>query len=300
MLGWRLVDSRVDVIHRLIDTHLPGYQVDTVTVLGSGVDNIAYEVNSELIVRFPREVDPARRAALVEREARLLAAVAVISPLPVPEPRFIDATEGCLAYRRLLGEPLLLFAQTASAAPIGTALGGLLTALHGAPIRSLAGLVDLDTTPLTDWRDEAAAHYMAVAAEIPIAHRGPIEAFLDAPPPQDTYVPVFSHHDLGAEHVLVDPATWAVTGVIDWADAAIGDPAYDFGMIWRDLGSAAVDAALRRYPHHAPGLQERAGWYARGTFFEDLAYGLHTGQNAYVTKNLAALSWLFPASAHRM
>jgi aminoglycoside phosphotransferase (APT) family kinase protein len=35
---------------------------------------------------------------------------------------------------------------------------------------------------------------------------------------------VLSHNDLGIEHVLVDPATLEVTGVVDWSDAAIVDP----------------------------------------------------------------------------
>jgi len=30
-----------------------------------------------------------------------------------------------------------------------------------------------------------------------------------------------------------------VTGIIDWSDAAIVDPAHDFGLLHRDLGPAA-------------------------------------------------------------
>ncbi len=56
--------------------------------------------------------------------------------------------------------------------------------------------------------------------------------------------------------MLVDPDTWEVTGIIDWSDAAIVDPAYDFGLLYRDLGPRA-----RR--------------------------------RAYVDKSLAALEWLF-------
>jgi hypothetical protein len=35
----------------------------------------------------------------------------------------------------------------------------------------------------------------------------------------------------GIEHVLVDQDTFAVTGVLDWTDAALVDPAYDFGPL---------------------------------------------------------------------
>jgi hypothetical protein len=75
--------------------------------VGEGSDNLAYEVDGELIVRWSKEPDPAARAARVDREARLLAAVASISPLPVPVPSFTVAEQGCLAYRKLPGVPLL-------------------------------------------------------------------------------------------------------------------------------------------------------------------------------------------------
>jgi aminoglycoside phosphotransferase (APT) family kinase protein len=38
--------------------------------------------------------------------------------------------------------------------------------------------------------------------------------------------------------------TRASTGIIDWSDAALADPAYDFGLLCRDLGAAALDLAL--------------------------------------------------------
>ena len=89
-----------------------------------------------------------------------------------------------------------------------------------------------------------------------------------------------------------------MTGVIDWSDAAIVDPAVDFGLLYRDLGPAAAHAAMGSYQTEATdlaALEERARFYARCSVFEDLAYGLQTGRDRYVDKSLAALAWLFPA-----
>ncbi|MFE5374476.1 phosphotransferase family protein [Streptomyces mirabilis] len=80
--------DRVADVRSVVVTHMLDYQIDSVVPLGEGLDNLAYEVNGELIVRFSKEPDLARRASLVGREARVLAAVADISPLPVPEPTF--------------------------------------------------------------------------------------------------------------------------------------------------------------------------------------------------------------------
>jgi aminoglycoside phosphotransferase (APT) family kinase protein len=162
----------------------------------------------------------------------------------------------------------------------------------------MADLIDTDDEPLAEWRRDAAETYPRVAAQVPLGHRRAIKAFLDASPPDDGYTLAFSHNDLGIEHVLVDPGTWTVTGVIDWSDAAIDDPAYDFGLIYRDLGPRALDAAVGSYRTDANDverLRQRAVFYARCSVFEDLAYGVETGQSRYVDNSIAALEWLFPA-----
>ncbi|MFF3438474.1 phosphotransferase family protein [Streptosporangium sp. NPDC002721] len=294
-------DDHAEVVRGVVASHLPGYRIDSVVPLGEGEDNIAFEVNEELIVRFGKHPDPATRAARVGCEVRLLAAVAGISPLPVPRPSFTAAEQGCLAYLKLPGLPLIdlpLSRRSAHGAPIGGRLGEVLTALHRTPAGRMAELVDVDDQPAALWLEEAAQTYATIAAQVPAAHRPAVEAFLDAPPPADEHALAFSHNDLGIEHVLVDPASWTVTGVIDWSDAAICDPARDFGLLYRDLGPAALHSALRNYrtdAHRAEEISARAAFYARCGVLEDMAYGIETGQDKYLTKSLTALNWLHPA-----
>ena len=127
-------------------------------------------------------------------------------------------------------------------------LGGFLAALHAIPVDLVAGLVDVDDDPAAQWLADAIESYRAALAIVPVVMRGRIEAFLAAAPPSGQHELVFSHNDLGIEHVLVDPETAAVTGILDWTDAALVDPAYDFGLLQRDLGRPALDAALANYP----------------------------------------------------
>ncbi|MEV4969825.1 phosphotransferase family protein [Streptomyces scopuliridis] len=294
----RATDAR-----RATAAHLPGYWIDSVVPLGEGEDNVAYEVNGELIVRFSKDPDPASRAVRVNNEARLLAAVAGFSPLPVPEPSFTVAEQGCLAYFKLPGLPLIdlpVSQRSAHAGSIATTLGELLTALHRVPVGRMAELVDTDDQPKALWLRDAAETYAAIAETVPMAHRPAVEAFLDAPPPTGRYALAFSHNDLGIEHVLIDPAAWTVTGVIDWSDAAIVDPAYDFGLLYRDLGPAALSLALHSYRtdvHDLQAISARAVFYARCGVLEDMAYGIQTGHEKYLDKSLAALEWLYPEQA---
>jgi len=292
---------RIADVHSVVVAYLPDYQIDSVVQVGEGLDNLAYEVNGQLIVRFSKEPDPVRRTSLLNHESRLLAAVAAVSPLPVPEPTFTAVEQGCLAYFKVPGVPLLDISRHQRGehgASIAATLGELLSSMHAVPVDRWTDVVEVDSQPLAEWRREAAETYQTIAGQVPAVYRRPVETLLDAPAPHDGYIPVFSHNDLGIEHVLIDPVTWSVTGIIDWSDAAIVDPACDFGRLYRDLGPTAFRAAIRRYRTDANdvvALTERAVFYARCSVFEDLAYGIETGRDKYVDKCLAAMEWLFPA-----
>ncbi|KAM3499938.1 hypothetical protein MY10362_006846 [Beauveria mimosiformis] len=54
------------------------------------------------------------------------------------------------------------------------------------------------------------------------------------------YSPVFLHADLKGEHIFVDRDTGRLTGVIDWSDACVGDPAVDIRGLAISVGAAAA------------------------------------------------------------
>ena len=268
-----------------------------------GGDHTAYLIGERLLVRLAEDRGSASAAEAVEREVRVLKAVAELSPLRVPRVAFALPAEGCLAYELLPGVPLIEVepaSRASAAASVAERLGRFLTALHTAPAERMAALIDEDEYPMEAWAEEAREHYARARAAIPPSHHGPVEAFLDAPPPPPDGELVFSHNDLGIEHVLVDPRSLEVTGVIDWSDAALVDPARDFGLLLRDLGPAALDSALAAYsPRDEAALRARAGFYARAALLEDLVFGLEEARAEYSDKSIAGLTWLFPCASAR-
>ena len=295
------LDPSADVVRRLLARHLPGWRATSVVPLGEGVDNAAFDVDGELVVRCSTHPDPGERSRRVLRESRVLATVAATSPLPVPVPRFTAADDGCLAYARLPGSPLLDLpaAQRSSrAAAVGAALGGLLTALSALPVELMAEVAGVDDSPPGEWLDECRDLLPQLTSAIPGRHLPTVRAFLDADPPDPADRLVFTHDDLGIEHVLADPDTGRVTGVLDWGNAAVADPARDLGLVLRDLGQQALEAALAAYraaPSGDGALRQRVDFHARCALLEDLAHGLDTGRDAYVEKRLLGMAGLFPA-----
>jgi aminoglycoside phosphotransferase (APT) family kinase protein len=198
--------------------------------------------------------------------------VAEVSPLPVPRPVFVAPDDGCLAYEWLDGVPLLEVAPRHAEA-VAARLGTLLRALHDVDADRLTGLVECDQFPSEALLPEARVHYDAVSAVLPSRARPAVEAFLDAAAPPPAGGLAFSHNDLGIEHVLVEPGTMTVSGVIDWSDAALADPARDFGLIHRDLGPRALDAALSAFGAQ-PGEEEAL----RRTIHEPFTLDVTNGQ----------------------
>lgn len=240
--------------------------------LGTGYEHVAYEVDGELVVRLDRIPDPEN----VRREAEILATVRAATRVPVPEPIVVEPDAGLIVYRKLRGTPLSGVSQPTRVPPdTVVALNTLM--------RDIAAIETdvVDDAPPQEWLDEARTQYPDIRDAIPPAYRTPIERFLaaDAPPPTD--VRVFCHNDLGTEHVLVDPHTREVTGVIDWSDAARTDPAQDRGRLLRDLNVGDRDP--------------RTLFFARCAALEDLHFGRAEGRATYWNNAVAALGWLFRA-----
>jgi aminoglycoside phosphotransferase (APT) family kinase protein len=281
-------------IRRLLACHLPGYEVTSAAKLGEGLDNVTYDINGELIVRRSKEAAPALRTDATRREADLLAAVAELSTLPVPEPVFADAEAGVLAYRKLPGLPLMDH-PVAEPARLAPALGEFLGGLHQTPLEEIGHLAERDTYPLSAWLQDAERDYQKIAERVSAAARRPVEDFLGRPPPAETCAAAFCHNDLGAEHVLVDTGASVVTGIIDWTDAAIADPVRDLALVYRDLGPEAFELTLAHYEGHFDDAdRERAAFYARCKLLEEIAYGLSTPcARRYAEVGLAHLARTF-------
>ena len=96
--------------------------------------------------------------------------------------------------------------------------------------------------------------------------------------------PRLVHGDLGPAHIRV--ADDAVTGVIDWGDCGVGDPALDLAWTLYGAGPAFAGALETAYSADARACARARDWHLLGPWHEVL-YGLDTDQPAYVASGLA-------------
>jgi aminoglycoside phosphotransferase (APT) family kinase protein len=180
-----------------------------------------------------------------------------------------------LGYPKLAGRPLLGGDPPAGIAAI---LGRFLRELHAIEPAAVDELVDVENADPAEWLsglDGPADLLIVVWSTVP-------------PPSRHR---VLAHTDLGAEHILLNGAT--LTGILDWSDAALTDPALDFARLYRDFGPAFLDQTMRSYGG-LDGARPRIEYYARCAALEDFAYGQRTSREEYAAAAERSFSWLFP------
>ena len=98
-----------------------------------------------------------------------------------------------------------------------------------------------------------------------------------------SFSPVLTHNDFGPSHVLIQPETLTVSGVIDFGDAVAGDPAIDLRLLiaWR---SEEFTLDVAKAYHELGGaadseVSDRANWLAKTTVFLDVVHALTLGHH---------------------
>ncbi|GAA3114786.1 aminoglycoside phosphotransferase (APT) family kinase protein [Kribbella aluminosa] len=212
-----------------------------------------------------------------EVRPRLLAEVTLLPwlgpqlPLPVPVP---ERTADGVRHLTLPGEPL-----ADGDVEIGRALGAFLKALHGVdPVEAVAyGALDAATATAAKTA-ELAEFRSQIVPLLPAEVHDRAAQLLDRVAEVRTSL---IHCDFGPEHILT--ADGRITGIIDWTDAVIGDPALD--LCWPLNGAPeAVRAGVLETYRPAPDLVERSKDWARLSPW----YGVHRGLRLHLADEVAS------------
>jgi aminoglycoside phosphotransferase (APT) family kinase protein len=285
-------------VARILERQFPELAPTGVAYLGAGMDSVAFEVNGRWVFRFPMR--PAvERQLLVERA--LLPRLALLLPVATPTFEFhgvpdADFPRHFEGYAKLPGVPgVKIESKDVAFDAVARQIGEFLTALHRFPVAE-AQRFGAEISRMEDYFDEVRASALdglpVVGRVAPSDLIDRVQRYLEslralaaAPWPL-----VLTHHDLHAEHVLLNTTADRVTGVIDWGDVSIADPTVDFVGLFTWGGESLVRAVLSNYQGPADErVIERLPPWSAFQAVQDIRFGLDNDQPEIVEHGVRAL-----------
>ncbi len=252
---------------QLIRSQFPDVAFTNAELIKKGWDHDVLILDEKYIFRFAKEQ---LYKGSFQREVRFLNSFSISAPLRVPRYRWLSSDGTFGGYEMIKGTDLTaaLF-QTFSAenkAAIAEAMARFLTALHAIPVQQIE---TLGFAPYGSWKEECAERQRwfkdeftrNVASKLTGDQRTFVERFA-----ADFYYskydiqPVFGHFDLGHDHIMIGDNS--ISGIIDFGDARIGDPAEEFSAFFNyDATLATQIYALYEGPTDAHFLHRAYAHY---------------------------------------
>ena len=255
----------VDVAAAAIAASFPSVSTVRLTHLGSGWDFDAFLTRDGWVFRFPRRADC---VTTLDMEQRVQALVAEALPASVSVPRvelvgepnavFPFRFDGHRYLRGVDADAIAPSLFPATARSTGEALGAIHTVPEWAARTAGVRPFDANNSGWLEWLEHRIASVTDVRGLDPVVDDA-VEWVRFQRPTDASRVPgspCLIHNDLSPEHLLVDPDTGKLIGIIDWSDAALGDPVRDIAP----LGASHGWRFVREIVAHYPAGVDDAGW----------------------------------------
>lgn len=235
-----------------IESQFPDVDAGSLEHLGSGWEHDAYLSADGWVFRFPRSAEAAGTFEWEDGVHRLVAArlrpVATprIERWGVPGPHFPHPFAG----HRYLPGVRADHPDGPRDPSLGRTIGEVLGRIHSVPeSEARAARVEPDEDGAREWYDDVlplvpslrglgprvdpALDWLEGVGDVPDPYAGPLRLI---------------HNDLCPDHILIDPESGRLAGILDWTDAALGDPALDFVALVSWRGWRFVDEVRVAYP----------------------------------------------------
>ena len=280
-------DLDQNAARRAIEAQCPGLRLASLTILSDdGQFNRLLLANGECVFRFPRYRDG---ALVLEREAQVLQHICDKLPLKTPHVRWaspMSAEPGgaFLAYEFLPGSPLwseVLESEVDAVTRVKLAsqLGGFLAKLHGFELWEEARewpVLDGPNIWSQMYEEIRERLFPSMRADARLAVEAHFTEYLQEPALRE-FTPCLRHGDFGAGNVLYHAGDQAISGILDFSEAGIGDPAVDLAAA-SCFGEEMYAGICAAYPG-ADALLARVRFY-RGTFaLQEALHGLRVGDS---------------------
>jgi len=236
-----------------IKAHFPNLYFAS-QLITKGWDNDALILDNKIVFRFPKKDVYARR---FKGEIELLQYLSTKTNISIPEYCYLPDNRDFGGYMIIPGTELTLEIFTSlteyQKLTIAEQLGEFLSILHETPLKKATETIYTETDDYW-WSEKHAKNVIAglhkkVFPKLNYEEQNWIDqlfqAYLSLPL---TGQKTLTHSDFVDDHIFIDNNKGCVTGIIDFSDMEISDPAFDFSGLW-EYGSDFVSACFNTYRH---------------------------------------------------
>lgn len=247
-----VVDKRL--ARRLIGEQHPELAGASIEPLGEGWDSTAWLVDGRWAFRFPRRQVV---VAGLEREIAVLPLLASRLPAAIPVPHYVGRPGAGYPWPFVGspfipgGEPFQTRPSDAERVALAAPIASFLRSLHSIDPDDhlVTARLPLDANRRSDmpYRVDFTHRRFAELRELGVwdAPRDLAELIESARHLPAPAAPRLTHGDLHLRHVLIDRGR--LSGVIDWIDVGLADPAIDLPLYWGFVPSAGRAAFRAAY-----------------------------------------------------
>ncbi len=286
-----------DKILKIVRKILPDNSDEKIQIFDDGWDYIVIVVNNETSFRFPRRENYAKTLPI---EVNFLEQFASISPVNVPKLTYKKDEETGISFVTYEFIPGVQFTKSISNSfskeellTIAQQLGSFLTTVHSFPIEKAKqlGIQQIDSFDswqkrLTKIKKEVFPHIDENKQQwIITLFKNFLKTIAKAP-----IKSVLTHSDIMPEHIIVDPKTHTLSGIIDFGDILIADPAYDFTFLAR-YGQDFLNECYKNYGLRIDDMfEERRQFYEDRLAVTNLEHSLELGNKERIATHKKQLS----------
>jgi aminoglycoside 2''-phosphotransferase len=286
----RLQDISLTTVKKLLSPFFSTSELKNIQFLYHGTYNV-FEVNYEYIFRFPDKIFRNHQGQfMLLNEIKMLEFIKRHVNFAIPDPIYSSLELDCpfMGYEKIEGISLSTCyknASTSQKVKLGRQVASFLNQLHSIPNSEISLLKLNDCKPLSpsSLQKEWSKWFESVQQVIfPILNEEQknwtmrlFSQFL-SDRRNLLFTPCLVHGDFDSSNILVDRNTFTITGIIDFEETRLFDPAID--LLFLDEGKEILGSILKNYQGLVDqSLLNRMRFFYGKTYLSYMEFGLKHG-----------------------